>query len=202
MAKILLVRHAQTKSHQDDRFWGKTDVTLSDSGVWQAEKLRDRLAEEKITAVYTSTLSRARHSAEIIASVHKCRLTTHEELNEIDFGFIEGLTFEEIKRLHPELAEVLSGFGTVAEFPGGESYADLDKRVRTFQGKLTDHQPKDTVLIVSHGGSLPLLICHLLGIGAEHWRKIWLELASLSIIHTYPRGTRLSLLNDTSHLKS
>lgn len=201
MARILLVRHAQTKLHKDDRFWGKTDVTLSDFGVWQAEKLRDRLVEEKIAAVYASALSRAQHTAEIITQGRKCNITICEEINEINFGFIEGLTYDEIKLLHPELAETLSGFGTLAKFPGGESFEGLNSRVKIFVEKLGNHQPNETVLVVSHGGPLPLMICHLLGIGAEHWRKIWLETTSLSIVNTYPQGARLSLLNDVSHLK-
>jgi len=196
-----MVRHAQTKLHKDDRFWGKTDISLSDFGIWQAEKLHKRLAEENIAAAYTSSLSRARHTAEIIVSGNNCSVTVCEEINEINFGFIEGLTYDEIKRLHPDLAETLSGFGTIAQFPGGESFKDLNKRVKAFVESLGNHKPDETVLIVSHGGPLPLIICHLLAIGAEHWRKIWLETASLSIIHTYPRGARLSLLNDVSHLK-
>ena len=202
MARILLVRHAQTKLNKDDRFWGKTDLTLSDYGEWQAAKLRDRLAEETIDAVYTSTLSRARQTAEIITSGHDCTTTACDEIDEVNFGFIEGLTYDEIKQQHPDLAEKLSGFGTIVRFPGGETFNDLNERVKLFVEKLAGHQPDETVLIVSHGGPLPLIICHLLAIGTEHWRKIWLELASLSIINTYSEGTRISLLNDTSHLKT
>ena len=108
MARILLVRHAQTKLNKDDRFWGKTDLTLSDYGEWQAAKLRDRLAEETIDAVYTSTLSRARQTAEIITSGHDCTTTACDEIDEVNFGFIEGLTYDEIKQQHPDLAEKLT----------------------------------------------------------------------------------------------
>jgi alpha-ribazole phosphatase len=202
LARILLVRHAQIKLNNDDRFWSKTDLTLNDYGEWQAAKLRDRLAAETIDAVYTSTLSRARRTTEIIASGHDCMITACAEIDEVNFGFIEGLTYDEIKQLHPDLAGILSGFGTIIQFPGGESFKDLNERVKTFVERLAGHQPDETVLVVSHGGPLPLIICHLLAIGAEHWRKIWLELASLSIVHTYPEGARLSLLNDTSHLKT
>ena len=51
MARLLLVRHGQTKLHRADRFWGSTDVALSDTGIKQSEKLHDRLAKEKISAV-------------------------------------------------------------------------------------------------------------------------------------------------------
>ena len=63
MAKLLLIRHGITKLHKNDRFWGQTDIPLSNIGIKQAGQLRTRLALEKITAVYTSTLSRASASA-------------------------------------------------------------------------------------------------------------------------------------------
>jgi alpha-ribazole phosphatase len=201
LSRLLLVRHGNTKLNSGERFWGKTDVTLSEKGTQEAEKLRDRLAAEKINAIYTSKLSRARATAEIIATEHNVKINSRDELNEISFGWIEGLTFEEIGKLHPELAEVLSRWSVKPQFPGGESLDDLNERVQKFLKRLQNHKPKETILIVSHAGTLRLIICNLLAIGMEHWRHIHLDLASLSIMDTYPEGAVLSLLNDVSHLK-
>jgi len=201
LSRLILVRHGNTKLNSGKRFWGKTDVELSDKGIQEAEKLRDRLAKEKINAIYASNLSRARLTAEIIASKRKLNVTTRAELNEINFGFLEGLTFEEIGKLHPEMAEVLSNWSVKPKFPGGESLDDLNNRVQKFLIRLQKHKPEETILIVSHAGTLRLLICNLLAIGLEHWRHIRLDLASLSIMETYPEGAVLSLLNDVSHLK-
>ena len=201
MSKLLLVRHGRTKLHHDERFWGKTDVELSDIGIKQAEKLRDRLAKEKITAIYSSELSRARLTAETIAASHKMDVQICPELNECNFGYVEGLTFTEIQQLHPQLAKTLSGFDTLAQFPGGESFSDLDRRVQSFLKRLKEHKDKDTVLIVAHGGTLLLMICHLLKIDIKNWRKMRLGLASLTVIDTYPQGVIMSSLNDVSHLK-
>jgi len=200
MSRLLLVRHGRTRLHQADRFWGSTDIALSDTGIRQAQQLRDRLAKEKLSAVYTSMFSRARTTADIIVSRRKTSITICEELNECNFGYIEGLTFDEIQRLHPELAEELLSWKTVS-FPGGESLGEMDNRVRGFMDRLYKHQEKETVLIVAHGGPLRLIICHLLGLGLEHWLQLRVELASLSIVETYPQGAILTLLNDTSHLK-
>ncbi len=202
MARLILVRHGKTKLHHDDRFWGKTDVALSDTGIRQAEQLRDRLAAEKISAVYTSKLSRAHSTAEIAASRHQARITACDELCECNFGYVEGLTFTEIKRLHPRLAEELNNWHARPSFPGGESLDDLDNRVQMFLKRLKKHKQTETVLIVAHGGPLRLMICHLLGIDMKHWQKVQLDHASLSIIETYPQRAILSLLNDVSHLKT
>jgi alpha-ribazole phosphatase len=200
LSRLLLVRHGQTKLHRADRFWGSTDVPLSDEGIRQAEQLSERLAREKIAAVYTSTLRRARLTGEIIASRHRLEVDAIGELCECNFGYIEGLTFREIRRKYPELAGELTA-GKAVVFPGGENIADLDGRVRTFLAQLREIKPRETVVIVSHGGPLRLLVCHLLGIGTGHWQQFRLDHASLSIVETFPTVAILNLLNDVSHLK-
>jgi alpha-ribazole phosphatase len=200
LARILLVRHGITRLHTGDRFWGKTDIPLSKTGIKQAEQLRSRLSSEKINAVYSSTLSRARSTAEIIASGHKVEVTPCDELCECNFGDIEGLNFEEIKRLYPALAEELSERKT-GSFPGGETLEQLNDRVQTFRQRLEKHKPEETVLIVAHGGPIRLIICNLLGLGLEHWLQMRVDHASLSIVETYPGIAILGLLNDVSHLR-
>jgi alpha-ribazole phosphatase len=200
LSRLLLVRHGQTKLHRDDRFWGSTDVPLSEEGIRQAECLAGRLAGEKITTVYTSTLSRARVTGEIIAARHQLEVKAVSELRECNFGYIEGMTFDEISKKYPDLAGELNEGRTMA-FPGGENIDELDGRVRQFLECLQDVRPEDTVLIVSHGGPLRLLVCHLLGIATRHWQQLRIDRASLSIVETYPRLAVLDLLNDLSHLK-
>jgi alpha-ribazole phosphatase len=202
LSRLILVRHGNTTLNSSERFWGATDVELSTEGIIQAEKLRDRLATEKIDIAYASKLSRARLTAEIIVSKHHIDITAYAELNEINFGVIEGLTFEEINERHPDLSEVLSKWAIRPKFPGGESLDELDRRVQKFLKRLRKHQPEQTILIVSHAGTLRLMICHLLRIGLEHWRNLRLNLASISVIENYPQGAVLSLLNDISHLKN
>jgi broad specificity phosphatase PhoE len=201
VAKLILVRHGITRLYHEQRFWGKTDVELSEAGIKQSEQLRDRLAKERVNVVYSSTLKRARTTAEIIAIKHGLTVQPCRELDECNFGYAEGLTFAEIQNLHPELAKALNGFDTPIQFPGGESFGNFEKRVKGFLNRLANHEDKDTIVIVAHGGSLQLIICHLLGIGVKHWRKMRLGLASISVLDTYPKGVILSSLNDVSHLK-
>ena len=201
MSRLLLVRHGDTKLNSGKRFWGQTDVELSASGIRQAERLRDRLATEKIDAIYTSNLSRASVTAEIIASRHQSKTIICAELRETNFGKVEGLTFNEICQLYPELIEPWSNWSLALRFPGGESVEELAKRVSQFLPRLEKHTSGETILIVAHSASLRLLICHLLGIELQYWRQFRLDLASLSILETYPQGAILSLLNDVSHSK-
>ena len=200
MSRLLLVRHGDTELNSRERYWGQTDIELSAAGLRQAEKLRDRLAAEKIDVVYSSGLQRASLTAKIIASRHQLDVITCAELRETNFGKIEGLTFDEVSRLYPELTELWVNWSLQLKFPDGESVDELNSRVSKFLDRLKKHAPDETILIVAHAGPLRLLVCRLLGIELQHWRQIRINLASLSIVETYPQGAVLSLLNDVSHL--
>jgi alpha-ribazole phosphatase len=203
MSRILLVRHGETELNSAERYWGHSDVKLSALGLRQAEKLRDRLAVERIDAVYSSDLQRALVTAKTIASRHQLDVITCAELREINFGKLEGLNFEEISRLFPEFAAKWKvQRSTNIEFPGGESLDQLHRRVSNFVGRLKKHKAEETTLIVAHAGVLRSLICQLMGLELQHIYRIRLDLASLSILETYSTGAILTLLNDISHLGS
>ena len=200
MSRLLLVRHGETKLNSAERYWGRSDVKLSAAGIWQAEKLRDRLAVEKIDAVYSSNLERALVTAEIIASSHQLAVITCAELREVNFGQLEGLNFSEISRLYPEVAKLWAERSTKLKYPGGESLVEFNNRVSKFLGKLDKHTVGETILIVAHAGVLRTLVCQLLGIDPQRRWQFRLDLASLSILETHQQGAILSLLNDVSHL--
>lgn len=200
MSRLLLVRHGNTRANSAERFWGHTDVALSNDGVKQAEELRHRLASEKIDFAYASDLCRASLTAKIIAHPHRLEVVICTELHEVNFGKVEGLNFKEISQQYPALATSWSTRDMNFRFPDGESIGDLNHRVSQFLPRLEKHAPEDTLLIVAHSGVLRLLICQLLEIAPQHWRQIRTDLASLTIIETYPQGAILNLLNDTSHL--
>lgn len=202
MSRLLLVRHGETELNSAERYWGHSDVKLSALGFRQAERLGDRLAAERIGAVYSSDLQRALATAKAIASRHQLDVINCAELREIDFGKLEGLNFEEISQLFPEFtAKWKVQRSTDIEFPGGESLSQLHNRVRNFVGRLKKHKAEETVLVVAHAGVLRSLICQLMRIGRHYIYHIRLDLGSLSILETYPTGAILTLLNDVSHLR-
>ncbi len=200
MARLLLIRHGETEANSAERYWGSTDVRLGDIGIKQAERLRDRLATEKINAVYSSDLTRALTTARIITHRHEISIIACPELREVNFGRLEGLTFAEISQQYPEFARQWSQRSPDLKYPGGESTEELNERVIKFADRLKTHNEDDTVLIVAHSGVLRTLICHLLGI--DLWRRwqFFLNFASLTEVYATPDKAVITLLNDTSHL--
>jgi len=194
------VRHGDTELNSAERYWGHSDVKLSATGLRQAERLRDRLAAERIDAIYSSDLGRASVTAETIASRHRLEVITCSELREVNFGELEGLTFEKISQLYPGVTKMWVEGNPELKYPGGESLNGFNKRVSDFASRLEKHTLEETVLIVAHSGSLRTLLYQLLGIELRYRRQFRLDLASLSILETYPEGAILSLLNDVCHL--
>lgn len=200
MSRLLLVRHGDTEANSAERYWGHTDVKLSAAGLRQAKLLQQRLANEKIDAIYASDLDRAMVTAQTIAAGHHRQVMTCAELREINFGEVEGLTFAEVGKLYPEVAELWRQRSFKLRYPRGESVEELNNRVSQFRCRLETHGAAETVLIVAHSASLRLLMCHLMGLAPQHWWQFRLDLASLTVLTTYPGGAILNVLNDVCHL--
>jgi broad specificity phosphatase PhoE len=202
VARLLLVRHGVTDHNTNHRFAGYTDIELSDTGREQAGKLGERLAGEKIDAVFSSDLKRALATAQAVVNGHDVEIKQYPELREMNYGAAEGMTFNELKKAYPDLAESIIHFNTGICFPEGETFMGFVSRSCGFLDMLKGYGEDKTVLVVSHGGVLKVLVCDLLGIDHTHWPQIRVDNASLTIIDTYRERVILSLLNDTSHLRT
>jgi alpha-ribazole phosphatase len=201
VSRLLLVRHGETELNSAQRYWGSTDVALGAAGLRQAELLRNRLAAENINIVYASPLQRAMTTASIISNGLRLAIVACRELEEIDFGRIEGLDFNQVQAQFPDIAQMWIQRSPYLAYPEGESLAQLDLRAAQFISRLSQHASPENILVVAHSGVLRTLICQLMGLPMVHRWSLRLDLASLSIVDTYREGAILSLLNDTAHLK-
>lgn len=200
MSRLFLVRHGLTEWNQGERYQGQIDVQLAAKGRRQAAALRDRLRNEQFDVCYASALGRARETAETILEEHFCPLHARAELNELSYGAWEGLTRAEIIDRYPRDWErhILDP----AAYPptDGESRAELRARVvRTLETIEAAHRDA-SILVVSHGGTIRMIIAHYLGIDDNHLRKLRVDNVSLSVVDIYPGWGLLSLFNDTAHL--
>ena len=200
MSRLFLVRHGETALKSSLRLWGHTDVELSELGIKQAEGLRDRLSSERIDLIYSSDLKRALLTAQTIASSHQVEIVNCPELREFNYGKVEGLTFNEIDQLYPECSKYLIDRSCELRFPEGESLFELAERVEKITLRLRNHKTEENIVVVMHSGVLRVLICQLMGIDIKHVFQFVPELASLSIVDTYPGSAILNLFNGVSHL--
>ena len=156
--KILLIRHGETTGDVEDRYGGSYDDPLTEKGCEQLQETAQRLVGIQVDKLYSSTLLRARQSADIINSVLKTQFELLDGLRERDYGVLGGLTKQEALKQYPEAVELHKD--PINTDPAGESQADFGERVlNTF--KSISNQKYDVVAIVSHGGPIKVILRHL-----------------------------------------
>jgi len=124
-------------------------------------------------------------------------------LREIRFGRWEGFTWAELEAAGhgPWLAAWLSGQPCAAP-GGGETREEADARMDHFLSSMFPRHADDTVLVVSHGGALRLLIARLLGEPVRGWGRVRLANAALTEVVIHAGGpVRFTRINDVSHLQ-
>jgi alpha-ribazole phosphatase/probable phosphoglycerate mutase len=183
--KIYLIRHGEIHDGEERRYNGHKDVPLSERGIDQIMKLSEFLRDAGLQAVYTSDLSRALKSAEMIARVHDREPVIEKGLKEFSFGEWEGMTFSEIEDKYPD------SFGAWAANPvkfspvGGESTEGVRTRaIHAFEKIIGCHQGEN-IAIVSHGGVIRIILCELLGIPLENIFRIEQNFAALNIVEMW-----------------
>ena len=199
MKKFFLVRHGLTVQNQQRRYCGVTDVSLSEQGFRQAQLVDQILRPEYFTLIFTSPLKRCLATAEAICKSHDICPTPLAGVSEIDFGLWEGLTFEEIQTAYPDQLNRWCENPDRFTFPNGESVCDFRKRVLASLEMILEG--KGDVLIVAHGGSLRIIICHLCGWPMESLHSFELDPASLTILEYYENSAVVRVLNETCYLK-
>jgi alpha-ribazole phosphatase len=162
--RLVLVRHAQTDESARGRCYGRLDVRLSPRGLRQAQALADALARLPLAAVYSSPLARALDTARPLATARGLEPSVLEALAELDFGEVEGLTYDEIEAERPELFHAWMDDPARVHFPGGESLADLRARVLPALEQIRARHERDTVGVVAHGGVIRVVLAEALGL--------------------------------------
>jgi probable phosphoglycerate mutase len=199
--RVFMVRHGATVLSAEDRFAGATDVELSDEGREQTRRLAERLSREKIVAVYASPLGRTIETAQILAASHQLEVQARDGLREISHGRWEQMTRREVEEKFPEeAAEWEKDPYTFAPL-GGESGLAVTARALPALVEIVRAHPGDHVLVVSHKGTIRLLLSSLLGFDPRRYRdNLDQNPAALNIVDFKdPSHARLTLFNDTSH---
>jgi uncharacterized phosphatase len=147
MTSICIVRHGQTDWNLHGRLQGQTDIPLNETGKKQAEECREFLKGMEWDVVITTSLMRAKETAEIINRDLNLPMIIMDEFKERYFGDGEGLTREVRNEKYPEFI-----------FPGMESRDDLDRRIETGLQSVSTKFPDKKILLVSHGAVIHAII--------------------------------------------
>lgn len=215
MSHIFLVRHGEVEgnSARDGArltFAGWQDKPLTSRGLLQAQAVATRLSPEKLTAIYSSDLQRARVTAETIASFHDTKVRTDERLREVNYGAWESLGLDEILESYKDVWDARNQNPETVAPPNGESYADLWKRLSPCWNEILERcDEAERVAIVAHNGTIRILLCQLLGMPIGHFKRIQTSNCGVSHIEIKRAPIEYSkqnleivarVINETNHL--
>lgn len=189
--RIFLWRHPEVQGVSDGRFWGHTDVGLTRLGKQQLKTVAKRMSREKLTAIYSSDLIRARLVAEAVGRKQSPRRKPEPmtALRELNLGVWEGLTYREISERYPlELQarqDDLPGF----RIHQGESLADMAERVMPAFLEIVAANQGGTLCVVAHAGVNRIILARLLGAPLDRIFRLEQQYACLNLIDIYEDGT-------------
>jgi broad specificity phosphatase PhoE len=182
-ATILLARHAETDWNREKRWQGLNDLSLNARGREQARALAGNLEAVPFSAVYASDLRRAYETALVVAERKGLAVTPMRELREVDVGSWTGLSQEEVKeRFRDAYTQMRARTGRGWE--GGETYAEMGRRVLQAMRRIAREHPDDAVLVITHSGPIRTVRAHALGLDYATDRKAapWIDRVELSAV--------------------
>ena len=199
--RLFLLRHGETVFNAQGRAQGFSNPKLTELGRRQAQALANAFASETLTAVYASDLKRAVETARIIAQPHGLSVQVDPGLREINQGIFEGLSVTQIKTQHSELVKEWMAAPDRFVMPEGESLAQVQERAWASVQRIVAAHPEGQVIAVSHNLTIMAILCRALTMDLVHFRRLHQDLAARSTIEFGPHGPKVTLLNDTCHLK-
>jgi 2,3-bisphosphoglycerate-dependent phosphoglycerate mutase len=162
---IYLIRHAQSRANVEPIVGGmKGDAGLTELGRMQADRLGMRLSKEAIKAdiLYSSTLPRARETADRLASALNLPIQFDDDLQELRPGEADGMSWEAFTNKYgrPDFRNP-----HIVMSPGGESWAEFLVRVGKTMHRLRDKHQGQAIVAVTHGGFIDGCFYQFMGVG-------------------------------------
>lgn len=185
-----------------ERFRGRADLSLDETGIKQAEAAAASLKGRQVAAIYSSPLKRAMQTAEAIAKVFRLPVQPLQGLIDMDFGEFQGLSAEEARKKDGQLLNMWLERPHLAKFPKGESLDIVRERVLAAVDELAARHVDQTVILVSHKVVCQVLMCAMLGLDNSHFWQVRQDVNAINIFEIRDGAPLVTLVNDTCHLKN
>jgi broad specificity phosphatase PhoE/ribonuclease HI len=198
-----LLRHGETPHTAEKRFsgWGGDDPALNSHGVEQAHRSgRHLTATGGADLIVSSPMTRTRETADIVAEHLGVEVVIDDGVRECNFGEWDGHTFAEVQSSDRDHLDRWLASTAVAP-PGGESFDEVEVRVREARDRLLEQYEGSSLVVVTHVTPLKTLLRLALDAPAHAYFRIEIKPASLSTIAWFGDGNvSVRSMNETPHL--
>ncbi|MFQ5476429.1 MAG: histidine phosphatase family protein [Nitrosopumilus sp.] len=196
MGQIIFLRHGQAKNNTERILAGRTEgVPLTDTGIKQAEHTAQLLEHMNISAIYSSPIQRAKHTAEIVGKHNSLDVTIDERLIELDMGKFTGMPYDQIFNNHGNVFMKFYNGELEIAHNGVETFSEVKKRVLGIVDHVIEKHPGENVLLVTHMDPIKAMLSTIVDLSPTNLFELIIANASLNLFREKDRKLSLSGLN-------
>ena len=194
---IIFLRHAQAENNTKRILAGRTEgVPLTKTGIEQAERIAKYLASIDISAIYSSPIERARHTAGIVAK--NCSLeevVIDERLTEIDMGKFTRMNYDDMFAKYGNIFLKFYENDPVISEHEVETFPDVQKRVLDMVDHVLKKHNNENVILVTHMDPIKSMLAKVMNLVPQTLFELIIANASLTIITEQDKKFSLSAIN-------
>ncbi|MCH9657732.1 histidine phosphatase family protein [archaeon] len=196
MGQIIFLRHGQAKNNTERVLAGRTEgIPLTDVGIEQAKHTAQLLEHMNISAIYSSPIQRAKHTAEIAGQHNSIDVTIDDRLIELDMGKFTGMPYDDIINSHGNVFMKFYNGELEIAHNGVETFFDVKKRVLGIVDHVLSNHPDENVVLVTHMDPIKAMLSTIVDLSATNLFELIIANASLNIFREKDQKFSLSGLN-------
>ena len=196
MGQIIFLRHGQAKNNTERVLAGRTEgVPLTDTGIKQTEHTAQLLEQMNISAIYSSPIQRAKHTAEIVGEHNSLDVIIDDRLIELDMGKFTGMPYDEIFNSHGNVFMKFYNGELEIAHNGVETFVEVKKRVLGIVDHVIEKHPDENVVLVTHMDPIKAMLSTVIDLSPTNLFELIIANASLNIFREKERKFSISGLN-------
>ena len=196
MGQIIFLRHGQAKNNTERVLAGRTEgIPLTDTGIKQAEHTAELLEHMNISAIYSSPIQRAKHTAEIVGKQNSLDVVVDDRLIELDMGKFTGMPYDEIINSHGNVFMKFYNGELEIAHKGVETFSEVKKRVLGIVEHVIEKHSDENVVLVTHMDPIKAMLSTIVDISPTNLFDLIIANASLNIFREKDQKFSLSGLN-------
>ena len=196
VGQIIFLRHGQAKNNTERILSGRTPgVPLTDKGITQAQQTAELLEHMNISAIYSSPIQRAKHTAEIVGKHNSIDVTIDDRLIELDMGKFTNVPYDEIFSSHGNVFMKFYDGELEIALNGVETFADVKKRVASIVEEVIEKHPDENVVLVTHMDPIKAMLSTIVDLSPTNLFELIIANASLNLFREKDGKFSLSGIN-------
>ena len=193
---IIFLRHAQAENNTKRILAGRTEgVPLTKTGIQQAEQISEYLKPLDISAIYSSPIERAKHTAEIVTKNSAIDVELDDRLTEIDMGKFTRMNYDDMFAKYGNIfLKFYENDPVIAEHEV-ETFPDVQKRILDMVDHVIEKHKNENVILVTHMDPIKSMLANVMDLKPKTLFELIIANASFTILTEQERKFSLSAIN-------